>query len=47
MVEDNKFGEQLKEIEAVEVTHNSWEMLEDNERKERLNQEMKRQGYLE
>ncbi len=47
MVEDDKFGEQLKEIEAVEVTHNSWEMLEDNERKEKINQELRRQGYLE
>lgn len=46
MVEENKFGEQLKEIEVVEVTHNSWVMLEENERKEKINQEMKRQGYL-
>lgn len=47
MVEDDKFGEQLKEIEAFEVTHNSWEILEDNERKEKINQELRRQGYLE
>lgn len=47
LVEDDKFGEQLKEIVAVEVTHNSWEMLKDNERKEKINQELRRQGYLE
>ena len=47
LVEDDKFGEQLKEIEAFEVTHNSWEMLEDNERKEKINRELIRQGYLE
>lgn len=47
LVEDDKFGEQLKEIEAFEVTHNSWEMLGDNERKEKINQELIRQGYLE
>lgn len=47
LVEDDKFGEQLKEIEAVEVTHNSWEMLEDNERKEKIKQELRRQGYLQ
>ena len=47
MIEDDKFGEQLKEIEAFKVTHNSWEILEDNERKEKINQELRRQGYLE
>lgn len=47
LIEDDKFGEQLKEIEAVEVTHNSWEMLGDNERKEKIKQELRRQGYLE
>lgn len=47
LVEDDKFGEQLKEIEACEVIHNSWKMLEDNERKEKIYQELIRQGYLE
>lgn len=46
LVEDDKFGEQLKEIEAYEVTHHSWEMLGDNERKEKINRELIRQGYL-
>lgn len=46
MVDDDKFGEQLKEIEVFEVTHNSWEMLGDNERKEKINRELFRQGYL-
>ena len=47
LVEDDKFGEQLKEIEAFEVTHNSWKMLGDNERKEKIIRELIRQGYLE
>ncbi len=47
LVEDDKFGEQLKEIEAFKVTHNSWEMLKDNERKEKIKRELIRQGYLE
>lgn len=47
LVEDDKFGEQLQEIEAFEVTHNSWEKLEDNERKEKIKRELIRQGYLE
>ena len=46
MVEDDKFGEQIKEIKAFEVTHNSWEMLGYNERKEKINRELFRQGYL-
>ncbi len=46
LVEDDKFGEQLKEVEVFEVTHNLWEMLGDNERKEKINQELMRQGYL-
>lgn len=47
LVENNNYGEQLTEIEAVEVTHNSWEMLGDNERKEKVKRELIRQGYLE
>lgn len=46
MEEDHIFGEQIKEIEVLEVTHNLWEMLGDNERKEKINQELIRQGYL-
>lgn len=46
MEEDDEFGEQLKEIEAFEVTHNSWEKLGYNEQKERIRQELIRQGYL-
>lgn len=46
LVEDGNYGEQLTEIEAVEVTHNSWKMLGDNERKEKVNEELVRQGYL-
>ncbi len=46
LVEDDNFGEQLLEIEAIEVTHNSWEMLAENERKKKINQELIRQGYL-
>lgn len=46
MVEDDKFGEQLKEVEAVEVTHNSWRTLEDSEQKERIKEELIRKGYL-
>lgn len=46
LVEDDKFGEQSKEIEEIEVTHHSWEMLGDNERKEKINRELIRQGYL-
>ena len=46
MVKDDKFGEQIKEIKAFEVTHNSWEMLGYNERKEIINRELFRQGYL-
>ncbi len=46
LVEDDKFGEQLEEIEALGVTHNSWEKLEDNEKKEKVNRELVRQGYL-
>ena len=46
MVEDDNFGEQIKEIKAFEVTHNSWEMLGYNERKEKINRELFRQGYL-
>lgn len=47
LVEDEKFGEQFKEIEAFEVTHNAWEILGDNERKEKINLELVRQGYLQ
>lgn len=47
LVEDDKFGEQLKEIEAPVVTHNSWEKLGDNEKKEKVNRELVRQGYIE
>lgn len=47
LVEDDNYGEQLIEIEAVEVTHNSWKMLGDSERKEKVNGELIRQGYLE
>lgn len=46
LVEDDKFGEQLKEIEAFEVTHNAWELLGDNERKEKIYCELVRQGYI-
>lgn len=34
LVEDNNCKEQLTEIEAYEVTHYSWEKLEDNVKKE-------------
>lgn len=46
LAEDDNYGEQLTEIEAVEVTHNSWKMLGNNERKEKVNEELVRQGYL-
>lgn len=46
LIEDDKFGEQLKEIEAYEVTHNFWERLGNNERKEIIYRELIRQGYL-
>lgn len=46
IVEDDEVGEQIKEIEVLEVTHNSWKMLGDNERKEKVKQELIRQAYL-
>lgn len=46
IVEDDKFGEQLKEIEAFGVTHNLWKMLDNSERKAKINQELIRQGYF-
>lgn len=46
LVEDDNFGEQLIEIEAFNVTHNLWETLGDTERKEKVNKELVRQGYL-
>ncbi len=46
LVEDDKFGEQLKEIEAFVVTHNSWKKMGDNEKKKKVNSELVRQGYI-
>lgn len=47
LVEDKDYGEQLTVVEADEVTHNSWEKLGVNERKEKVNGELHRQGFLE
>ncbi|MBO5388996.1 MAG: hypothetical protein J6A59_12880 [Lachnospiraceae bacterium] len=46
MIEDKTLGEQLKEVEICEVTHNEWERLDKKERKEIVNNELIRQGYL-
>lgn len=46
LIEDDKFGEQLMEIDALKVTHESWEILENNDKKERVKRELVRQGYL-
>mgnify|MGYP004642111685 CR=1 FL=1 len=46
MVEDNDFGEHLEEIEMFDVKHSSWVKLGDNEKKEKILQELIRQGYL-
>jgi len=46
MIEDKALGEQLKEVEICEVTHNEWERLDKKERKEIVNNELLRQGYL-
>lgn len=47
LVEDDNFGEQLKEIDVYKVTHNLWEKLGDNGRKEKVKRELIRQGYFE
>lgn len=46
MIEDKTLGEQLKGVEICEVTHNEWERLDKKERKEIVNNELIRQGYL-
>ncbi len=46
MVEDNDFGEHLEEIEMFDVKHSSWVKLGHNEKKEKILQELVRQGYL-
>lgn len=46
LIEDAEFGEQIKEIDAYIVTHNSWESLKVIERKEKIKQELIRQEYL-
>lgn len=46
MIEDKALGEQLKEVEICEVTHNEWERLDKKKRKEIVNNELLRQGYL-
>lgn len=45
LVEDKNYGEQLTVVVADEVTHNSWEKLGVNERKEKVNGELQRQGF--
>lgn len=47
LVEDGNYGEQLTVVEVTEVTHNSWEMLGTNEKKEKVDAELHRQGFLE
>ncbi|MDE6699393.1 MAG: hypothetical protein K2K10_00025 [Acetatifactor sp.] len=47
LVEDDKFGEQLMEIDAFKVTHDSWDKSGDNEKREKVKRELVRQGYLE
>lgn len=47
LIEDDKFGEQLMEIDAFKVTHYSWEKLGDKEKKEEVNRELIRQGFLD
>ncbi|MDE7435126.1 MAG: hypothetical protein K2N01_04835 [Lachnospiraceae bacterium] len=46
LVKDDNYGEQLADIEAFEVTHYSWEKLEDDVKKEKVYRELIRQGYL-
>lgn len=46
LVEDKNYGEQLVEIDALEVTHHSWEKLNENQKKEKVYRELVRQGYL-
>ena len=47
LVEDDDYGEQLVEIETFKVTHNLWQTLGDNEKKEKVKEELVRQRYLE
>jgi len=47
MIQDEKYGEQLKEISVSMVTHNAWEELEFVTKKVKVKEEMFRQGYLE
>lgn len=46
LVEDKDFGEQLKDVDTVEVTHYLWEKLETSEKQEKIYRELIRQGYL-
>ena len=46
LIEDDKWGEQLMEIEVFEVMHDFWGKLEYKEKIEKVKGELIRQGYL-
>lgn len=46
MVENKEYGERLTEVEALEVTHISWENLDKDAKKNKVKEELLRQGYL-
>ena len=46
MEEDEAFGEKTKKLEAVYVTHNIWNQLDDIEKRDRVVKELRRLKYL-
>lgn len=47
MVENRKYGEQLVEVEVLEVSHNFWESLDKHIKRNKVKKELVRQGYLD
>ncbi len=47
MVENKECGERLEEVDVLEVTHDFWEDLDKDDKRNEVKKELIRQGYLE
>lgn len=47
LVENKEYGERLVEVEALEATHDFWESLDKDAKRNEVKKELVRQGYLE
>ena len=46
MVENKEYGERLMEVEALKVTHYFWENLDKDAKKNQIEKELVRQGWV-